>query len=63
MNESGEVNAGGGSRLTRIWAVLYTRPRMGTDSIQPSRRLPTTDYRAPLAAQPTTQRPTARRRC
>ena len=32
-----------GSRLTRIRAGLYTRPRMGTDSIQPSRRLPTTD--------------------
>ena len=30
-----------GSRLTRIRAGLYTRPRMGTDSIQPSRRLPT----------------------
>ena len=36
----------GGSRLTRIWAGLYTRPRMGTDSIQPSRRLPTTASRA-----------------
>ena len=35
-----------GSRLTRIWAGLYTRPRMGTDSIQPSRRLPTTASRA-----------------
>ena len=57
------VTQRGGSRLTRIWAGLYTRPRMGTDSIQPSRRLPTTDYRAPVAAQPTTQRPTARRRC
>ena len=41
------VTQRGGSRLTRIWAVLYTRPRMGTDSIQPSRRLPTTDYRLP----------------
>ena len=41
-----------GSRLTRIWAGLYTRPRMGTDSMQPSRRLP-------LAAQ----QPTSRRRC
>ncbi len=40
----------GGSRLTRIWAGLYTRPRMGTDSIQPSRRLPTTDYRLPTTA-------------
>ena len=36
-----------GSRLTRIWAGLYTRPRMGTDTIQPSHRLPTTDYRLP----------------
>ena len=34
------VTQRGGSRLTRIWAVLSTRPRMGTDSIQPSRRLP-----------------------
>ena len=34
------VTQRGGSRLTRIWAGLYTRPRMGTDSIQPSRRLP-----------------------
>ena len=41
------VTQRGGSRLTRIWAGLYTRPRMGTDSIQPSRRLPTTDYRLP----------------
>ena len=32
----------GGSRLTRIRAGLYTRPRMGTDSIQPSRRLAVT---------------------
>ena len=53
------------ARLTRIWAGLYTRPRMGTDSIQPTSsaaadyRLPTTAR--PLAAQPTTQRPTARR--
>ena len=49
----------GGSRLTRIRAGLYTRPRMGTDTIQPSYRLPTTDYRLPLAAQ----QPTSRRRC
>ena len=39
------VTQRGGSRLTRIWAGLYTRPRMGTDSIQPS-RLPTTASRA-----------------
>ena len=31
-----------GSRLTRIWTRLYTRPRMGTDTIQPSRRLAVT---------------------
>ena len=53
------VTQRGGSRLTRIWAGLYTRPRMGTDSIQPSRRLPTTDYRLPTTAQ----QPTSRRRC
>ena len=41
------VTQRGESRLTRIWAGLYTRPQMGTDSIQPSRRLPTTDYRLP----------------
>ena len=41
------VTQRGASRLTRIWAGLYTRPQMGTDSIQPSRRLPTTDYRLP----------------
>ena len=35
-----------GSRLTRIWAAAYTRPRMGTDSIQPDYRLPTTASRA-----------------
>ena len=35
-----------GSRLTRIWVGLYTRPRMGTDSMRPSRRLPTTASRA-----------------
>ena len=45
------VTQRGGSRLTRIWAGLYTRPRMGTDSIQPSRRLPTTDYRLPTTAR------------
>ena len=35
-----------GSRLTRIWAGLYTGPRMGVDTVQPSRHLahPTTDY-------------------
>ena len=44
------VTQRGGSRLTRIWAGLYTRPRMGTDSIQPSYRLPTTDYRLPNRA-------------
>ena len=59
-----------GSRLTRVRTRLYTRPRMGTDTIQPSRCLaltqPTTrlpDYRAPLAAQPTEPRATARCRC
>ena len=31
------VTQRGGSRLTRIRAGLYTRPRMGTDTIQPSR--------------------------
>ena len=31
-----------GSRLTRMRGGLYTRPRMGTDSIQPSRRLAVT---------------------
>ena len=36
------VTQRGGSRLTRIWAGLYTRRRMGTDSIQPSRRLAVT---------------------
>ena len=46
-----------GSRLTRIWAGLYTRPRMGTDSIQPSRRLPTTDYRLPTTDYRASSRP------
>ena len=44
------VTQRGGSRLTWIWAVLYTRPRMGTDSIQPY-RLPnraTTSRSAPV---------------
>ena len=46
----------------------YDGQRMGADTVQPSRRLdyPTTrlpDYRAPLAAQPTTQRRAGRRRC
>ena len=36
------VTQRGGSRLTRIRAGLYTRPRMGTDTIQPSRRLAVT---------------------
>ena len=48
----------GGSRLTRIWAGLYTRPQMGADSIQPS---PATDYRLP--DYPTARQPAARRRC
>ena len=55
-----------GSRLTRMWAGLYTRPRMGTDATQPNFLLATTrlpDYRAPLASQPTTQRLIAQRRC
>ena len=43
----------GGSCLTRIWTRLYTRPRMGTDAIQPSRRLAVTR----LTDYPTTRLP------
>ena len=39
------VTQRGGSRLTRIWAGLYTRPRMGTE--QHPAQPPTTDYRLP----------------
>ena len=44
-----------GSRLTRIWAGLYTGPRMGADTVQPSRHLahPTTR----LPDYPTTRLP------
>ena len=65
----------GGSCLTRIWTRLYTRPRMGTDAIQPSRRLAVTrltdlpTYRLPdypttrLPDYLTARQPAARRRC
>ena len=46
-----------GSRLTRIWAGLYTRPRMGTDTIQPDYRLPTSRAAADLAAPVLTAAP------
>ena len=49
-----------GSRLTRIWAGLYTRPRMGTDTIQPDYRLPTSRAAADLAAPVLTAAPLMR---
>ena len=48
------------SRLTRIWAGLYTRPRMGTDTIQPDYRLPTSRAAADLAAPVLTAAPLMR---
>ena len=55
--------------LATSLALVYDRACLGNDMTQPSRRLARThptrlpDYRAPIAAQSTTQRPTARFRC